>query len=116
MAKVVVIDDEPDIRKVLTQRLQREGYEVVSFDDAAPALESPELASADVIMMDLVMPTPGVEAVRTLRDRGIQTPVMVLSGYLDDYDEDQLQSLGVDRILHKPFRFLGVLSALEQLL
>ena len=116
MAKVVVVDDEPDICEVLTQRLQREGHEVVTFEDAAPALASPAVASADVIIMDLAMPTPGDEAIRTLRDRGIETPVMVLSGYLDEYDEDQLRSLGVDRILHKPLRFLGVLSALEEML
>ena len=116
MAKVVVVDDEPEICEVLAHRLQREGHEVVSFEDAAPALESPSVASADVIIMDLAMPTPGDVAIRTLRDRGIETPIVVLSGYLEDYDEDQLRSLGVDRILHKPLRFLGVLSALEELL
>ena len=116
MANVLVIDDEESIRKMIRTRLNREGHDVVSFADAAPALETVDFDSIDLIIADFVMPMSGEEAIRSLRSRGITVPIIVLSGCLERGDVKQLTSIGATRVLAKPFRLMGLLSTMEQLL
>ena len=59
MAKIVVMDDEASVRGVLQRALQMDRHEVLAFEDATLALEEVDFNEIDLVITDLVMPTPG---------------------------------------------------------
>ena len=59
MAKLVVLDDDDSLRKAMVLALEREGHEVQDFEDASPALDEVDFDEVDLVVSDLVMPTPG---------------------------------------------------------
>ncbi len=69
MAKIVVMDDENTIRVAITRVLERDGHEVLAFEDAAPALEEVNWEEIDLVVSDLVMPTPGDQFILILQSR-----------------------------------------------
>ena len=87
----------------------------MSFDDAAPALDSVDFARVDLVITDLDMPTPGTEAIRQLRTCGIQTPIIVLSGSVDPENSETLYALGAQAVVSKPAN-LGELDLIVELL
>ena len=113
MATVLVIDDEEALRSVICKRLNLEGHQTLSYHDAGPALAEVDLATIDLVIVDLVMPTPGEKAVQTIREQGFDMPIVVLSGHLKPGDDERLQGLGVEKVLSKPFRLMGLLTNIE---
>ena len=77
MATILIIDDEESLLEVLTQLLEGEGYETLSFLDAAPALETVDFETIDLIIMDLWMPTSGAVATQEIRTHGFKTPIII---------------------------------------
>ena len=99
--RIVLVDDEDDFRECLGLNLEDEGFGVATFSSGAAALE--HLASgeaADLILLDWRMPgMNGLEMLRELRQRGIMTPVIFLTGLGDDvYEEAALAGGAVDFI------------------
>ena len=68
------MDDEQSARSAITRILEREGHEVLDFEDAAPALEEVDYATVDLAVVDLQMPTSGYDAIEELRARRSQGP------------------------------------------
>ena len=116
MAKMLVLEDEPVVRDVIARRLGREGHTILSHPDAAPALDTVNFDEIDLIITDLVMPTPGDEAIQTIRSRGIAVPIIVLTANLQKGDEERLMALGADCILTKPFHLMSLLTNVDLLL
>jgi CheY-like chemotaxis protein len=116
MATILMVDDEADLRKVVVRRLEMEGHNLITYADAAPALAKANFDIIDLIIMDLMMPTPGEEAIATLRERGIKKPIIVLSGNLKRGDSERLIATGANSVLSKPFRLMGLLATIEQYL
>ena len=116
MATVLIIDDEDALRDVVDKRLKLEGHQVISYSDAGPALSAVDFDTIDLIILDLVMPTPGDQAIETIRNRGIEKPIIVLSGNLRPGDEERLTTIGASTVLAKPFRLMGLLTTIEDLL
>lgn len=115
MAKIVVIEDEKSICDVVVQMLEYAGHRVQAFEDARPALETVDFFQTDLVVTDLEMPTSGEELIQTLRGRGVQTPVLVMSGHMDEERKRHLASLGVQETIDKPFgipHFLATVKAL----
>ncbi len=104
MATVVVIDDEEEIRRLMRFILQKQGHTVLLFEDAQPALDTVNFDEIDLVIMDLQMPTPGQEAIRIIRNRGSQVPIVAMSGHIDEDSESELSALGAQGVLPKPFR------------
>ena len=115
MARVVVVDDEELVRRVLDSMLESAGHEVTPFDDGASFLGSEDLESADLIITDLAMPTSGEEVITSVRERGLSIPIVVLTGILDNRDMERLMEIGADRVLEKPIRAPALLSTVELL-
>ncbi len=113
MPKVMVLDDEEIVLKVVTRLLQRAGYEVISFPDAFPALESGILDDIELIITDLNMPTSGEEFIQAARSQGIDTPIIVMSGQLTEERSLFLKTIGVQEIIPKPFDIHDFLGAIE---
>jgi two-component system KDP operon response regulator KdpE len=101
--KILVVDDEPPIRKLLRMGLSTQGYEVLEAPNGKTALEL--LAqSPDLIVLDLGLPDiQGLELLRTMRARNESVPIVVLSSRGDEAGKVQALDLGADDYLTKPF-------------
>jgi DNA-binding response OmpR family regulator len=116
MPTVIVMEDDDVVRGLIVQVLQMDGYEVQAFPDAGPALESADFSRADLVITDLAMPTSGEEAIRRLRKRGIQVPILVVSGHIDEDKAGYLKQLGAQEVVRKPFKLLEFLEAVRSLI
>jgi two-component system KDP operon response regulator KdpE len=101
--KVLVIDDEPPIRKLLRMGLSAEGYEVLEASNGKIALEKLAEAPA-LIILDLGLPdVRGHDLLQTIRARNESVPIVVLSSRGDEAGKVQALDLGADDYLTKPF-------------
>jgi two-component system KDP operon response regulator KdpE len=101
--KVLVIDDEPPIRKLLRMGLTAQGYQITEAGNGKTALELMREAP-DLIILDLGLPDiQGHELLRTIRSRNESVPVVVLSSRGDEAGKVQALDLGADDYVTKPF-------------
>ena len=103
MATVVVLEDDDFVRTFVCRLLQIGGHQAVSFPDAAPALREVDFDRVDLVITDLQMPTPGEVAIRTIRERGFDVPIVVMSGHVQPEEADEYIKLGAQSVLIKPF-------------
>jgi two-component system KDP operon response regulator KdpE len=101
--KILVIDDEPPIRKLLRMGLSTQNYEVLEAANGKAGLE--QLAQKpDLIILDLGLPDiQGLELLRTIRSRNEGVPIVVLSSRGDEAGKVQALDLGADDYVSKPF-------------
>lgn len=102
--KILIADDEPDIRRVLSILLTGNGYAVTEAHDAFTAVEevkkSPDL---DLAVLDVMMPgMSGIEALKAIR-KFSKVPVLILTAKTTDVDKDEAYTSGGDDYLSKPF-------------
>lgn len=101
--RVLVVDDDPRVRKSTATMLSRAGFHVVTADDGAPAIAQAQTTPPDLAIVDLNMPTSGLEVVRCLkRLHGPAVYVAVLSGQDDDETRTRAFDAGADDVLSKP--------------
>jgi two-component system, OmpR family, response regulator MprA len=114
--RVLVVDDDPAIRSAVSRAL-RVDYEVAEASDGAEALEQHARSQADAIVLDLLMPmVGGLEVCRSLRERGDEVPVLVVTAR--DAVSDRVEGLdaGADDYLVKPFAVEELRARLRALL
>lgn len=100
---VLVVDDEPQIREIVTRYLEKEGYTVRAAADGDQALAMLATKRADLILLDLMLPgTDGLTVLKRLRDAGDQVPVIVLSARGEESQRVAGLELGADDYLPKP--------------
>jgi two-component system KDP operon response regulator KdpE len=111
--KVLVIDDEPPIRKLLRMGLTTQGYEILEASNGKMALEKLGEEPA-LIILDLGLPdVQGHELLRTIRARNEAVPIVVLSSRGDEAGKVQALDLGADDYLTKPFGMDELLARLR---
>jgi PAS domain S-box-containing protein len=111
---ILVVDDEPDIRGLLRDQLELEGFRVIEAGRALEAVEVARERQPDLITMDLMLPDlDGFEAIRLLRqtERTREIPVVILSGV--ELNADDTRALGPTALLNKPFSHLDLLAAVR---
>ena len=102
--KILVVDDEPPIRKLLRVGLGAQGYEVQEASNGKLALEAVRAAPPDLILLDLGLPDiPGHELLRQWRAAGIDIPVVILSSRTDEAGIVTALESGADDYVTKPF-------------
>jgi two-component system KDP operon response regulator KdpE len=102
--RVLVVDDEPPIRKLLRLGLSAHGYEIVETGSGKAALELFSQQKPDIIILDLGLPDmTGHELLRTLRTRDDSMPIVVLSSRDDEAGKVQALDSGADDYVTKPF-------------
>jgi len=118
--RLLVADDEPHIRRILTTLLEMSDFVVDAVSDGVAALEL--LAGSvhyDLILLDIMMPgASGLEVLRDLRalpDRA-QVPVMILTAKGQDADRDEAFALGAADFVTKPFSPKKLLARIDELL
>ncbi len=117
MARVLVVDDEPAVRRALERALRLENHEVALAADGEEALDSLVTQPADAVILDILMPKlDGLEVCRRLRKAGDRTPVLMLTAR--DAIDDRVEGLdvGADDYLVKPFALRELQARLRALL
>ena len=114
--RVLVIDDEPQIRRALRTALDAHGYTVAVAEDGAIGLEAIATWAPDVVVLDLMM--PGVDGIEVLRQTRTwsDVPVIVLSARGQEPDKVAALDLGADDYLTKPFGIAELLARLRAVL
>ena len=115
--RLLLVEDEPGLVMTLTDRLMAEGYEVESVSDAVTGLSTATTGAFDAILLDVMLPGGnGMDVCRTLRQRGIQTPILMLTARGQVVDRVVGLKLGADDYLVKPFEMAELLARIEALL
>ena len=117
--KVLLVDDEDSLRKVLKDLLERDGYEVSEARDGVQALDQVDRVGPDIIVLDLNLPAlDGYGVLSQLRSRPATAgiPVIVLTAKGDEDNEVRVFELGADDFLQKPFRARALSARLEAVL
>ncbi len=118
MPKILLVDDNDDVRDMLAARLESRGYEVLAAADAEQAFALAQSEAPDVVLMDLTLPgTDGWQATRHLKSaettRGI--PVILLSAHVLTPSEIEQQHSGADGYEAKPVNFSQLLDKIQRL-
>jgi two-component system KDP operon response regulator KdpE len=115
-AKVLVIDDERAIRKLLRTGLSTQGYDILEAPDGKTALELLE-ENPDMVILDLGLPDiKGLDLLKTIRARNERVPIVVLSSRSDEAGKVEALDLGADDYVTKPFGMDELLARLRMAL
>jgi len=117
--RLLVIDDEPDIRKTLKMTLEYEGFEIFTASSGNEGLERARLDRPDAILLDIKMPgLDGLEVLERLKAQSVDAAVLMISGHGDIADAVKATRLGAVDFLEKPLEqerlSLAIRNALEQ--
>jgi signal transduction histidine kinase/ActR/RegA family two-component response regulator len=104
-ARILIVDDEPEIREVLSYALGADGHAVVTCKDGQGAIAALEHARFDLVITDLGMPgVSGWDVARAVKARRPGTPVVMVTGWREQINPAEAAREGVDHLLAKPFR------------
>lgn len=117
--KILIIEDEPDVAKLLASRLRNAGYETVIAGDGVQGVQFAHKEKPDLIILDLMLPAGnGLVVLDNLKmsfySRYI--PVLVLSGVKDDEYKNKAREKGVEVYLEKPYEPQALLTTVKDLL
>lgn len=115
--RVLVVEDDRSIGAFIREALEGERYDVDLARDGGYGLDQALSAAHDVILLDVVLPTrSGIEILRQVRARGIQTPVLILSARDSVQDKVTALEMGADDYLAKPFDLRELMARIKALL
>ncbi|MBD3919786.1 response regulator transcription factor [Paenibacillus sp. PR3] len=115
--KVLVIEDEPTLARLLSYNLTQEGYETTVIDHGGEGLQAALQRSFDLIILDIMLPgMNGFEILTRLRQHGIRTPIIILTAR--NAEEEVVQGLkhGADDYITKPFGVAELLARVSAVL
>ena len=115
--KILVVDDERDIRDVLSSFLEEKGYEVILASNGEEALELVERVNPQVILLDVNMPgIDGIETCRRLKaaEKSRSIPIIMITAFQDREIEAYLE--GADDFVVKPFNMVEISFRVESML
>ncbi len=116
-ARILLVDDEPGLRRMLSDRLKAEGYAIETAADGRAGGSMARTGAYDLIILDLNLPLKdGLEVCRELRKEGVETAVLMLTAR--DATSDKVVGLksGADDYMTKPFESTELLARIEALL
>ena len=117
MKRILVAEDQADIRDLLVLNLRGAGYEVTAVADGLAALAAETARPHDLLLLDLMMPgKDGLEVCKTLRARESSTPILMLTAKSTELDRVLGLELGADDYLTKPFSLAELLARVKALL
>lgn len=118
-AKVLVVDDEPDVLLLCRVNLEFEGYEVIEATDGEQAIEQIRSESPDVVLLDVMMPKmDGWQVLKAMKgDEALEhIPVVMLTAKVQDQDQIRGWSQGAADYITKPFSPLALSQVLQDVL
>jgi CheY-like chemotaxis protein len=116
-ARVLLAEDGPDNQQLIGLILRRAGAEVEIVDNGALAIERLQRERFDLVLMDMAMPVmDGYTAVRTLREMGVEVPIMALTAHALTGERERCMEVGCDEYLTKPVDRALLIEQIRQLL
>jgi CheY-like chemotaxis protein len=116
-ARLLLIEDEPQVQAVLAEMLREAGYGVAVASDGIEGIEHCERERVDVVLSDISMPgISGWDVAARLRARHPHIPIGFVTGWGDQLDPERLASAGVDFVVAKPFQAHDILRHVAQAL
>lgn len=115
--RILIAEDHPDNREMLTRRLERRGYEVQCAENGAIAVEMAQTCAPDLILMDISMPVmSGIEATRALRQLPSTSSVKIvaLTAHAMESARRECMEAGCDDFATKPVDFAGLIALIEK--
>ncbi len=115
-AKILIVDDDPTIHKLITRMLTPDLYEVKSVYDASSALEAIRESRPDLVILDLMMPhISGIEVCQQIKMNPETKDIMVLILSAKDGQDDRIKGLeiGADDYIAKPFHINSLVRKIE---
>jgi two-component system, OmpR family, alkaline phosphatase synthesis response regulator PhoP len=114
---ILLVEDEKGLIITLTDRLKSEGFEVATAEDGEKGLALAAGGGVDLIILDIMLPKKnGYDVCRDLRQKGINTPILMLTAKGETIDKVLGLKLGADDYLTKPFEVIELLARVEALL
>ena len=114
MAKVLIIEDEPNMVLGLKDSCEYEGYEVSVALDGKEGLEKASTEKPDIILLDVMLPVmSGLDVCRILRTRGIEIPILMLTARSEETDKVVGLEVGADDYVTKPFSIKELLARIR---
>ena len=114
---VLVVDDEEVVRSGVARILSPNGLTVTAVGTAGDAIAHPDLTRCRLVLCDLMLPDlPGTHVLAALRERGLTTPVVVMTGYLTNDSVAAALAAGASGVLAKPFDEEELLSEVARAL
>lgn len=115
--RILLVEDEQDLRLILTDSLRSDGYEVDCAGDGEEGLNIATQGAFDLIILDVMLPKKnGFDVCRDLRHQGLITPVLMLTARGQTTDKVVGLKLGADDYVTKPFEMLELLARVEAIL
>lgn len=116
-ARILLIEDNEELALGIRHNLELEGYRVAWAEDGPSGLDAAQRAPPDVIILDIMLPgMDGFQVLRSLRDAGLETPVLVLTARGEESDKVRGFRLDADQYVTKPFGLLELLERVKALL
>src|SRR2546423_4592236 len=117
MQRILVIDDDENLRDTIGLMLEQEGFQAILASDGATGLQQALTAKPDLMLVDLRLPgLSGTEVCKQVRAAGMRTPLIVLSAIGDELDKVLLLEMGADDYVVKPFGTRELLARIRALL
>ncbi|MFO1076948.1 MAG: response regulator transcription factor [Planctomycetota bacterium] len=115
--RVLIVEDDAAIADGLALNLRLEGFAPTTASSGEAALAAARGRPVDIVLLDINLgPMSGLEVLRTLRQEGNQTPIIVLSARQDEYDKVAALRLGADDYVTKPFGVAELLARIDSVL
>jgi DNA-binding response OmpR family regulator len=116
-AKILIVEDDPTIGRFVELELAHAGHEVTRCTDGECALDVVDELAPDLILLDIMLPgADGVEVAKTIRARGMNMPILMLTARSETQDVVRGFDAGADDYLRKPFEIPELLSRVRALL
>jgi two-component system, cell cycle response regulator DivK len=116
--RILIAEDHPDNREMLTRRLERRGYEVHCAENGAECVEKAQVCDPDLILMDISMPVmSGIEATRALRKIPgdiSKIKIVALTAHAMESARQECMDAGCDDFATKPVDFAGLVALIER--
>jgi two-component system alkaline phosphatase synthesis response regulator PhoP len=117
MKKILIIEDEPNIRELILYNLQANGYEGLEAEDGIMGITMVHTEKPDLILLDIMLPGKnGYDICRELRDEGNRTPIIMLTAKTEEIDKVLGLEFGADDYISKPFGIRELMARIKAVL
>ncbi len=116
-ARILIVDDEADLRTLLRHILTAQGYQITDAEDGEEAIELIKRQKFDIALLDIQMPNiNGIQVLKYIKEHSPQTKAVMLTGYADLKHAMEAKEFGARDFIGKPYKLEDVLSTIEHIL
>ena len=116
-ARILVVDDEPELRILLSQVLENAGYDIKEASDGEEAIQLLKKEKYDLTLLDIQMPIlDGIKVLKYIKDHSLGTKAIMLTGYADLKHAMEAKEYGAKDFIGKPYKIEDIIATVERVL